>query len=446
MGVKHVSLVTIIAAAGFTTIVGSQTGGADLSAVLSAEAGPHARLPRVGPEALAQAEASAKADWPQWRGPNRDGTVASFVAPKTWPEQLTQRWKIEVGTGYATPLIVGNRVYAFARQQDNEVMRALDAATGKVIWETSYPAPFKMNQATARHGPGPKSTPTYADGRLFTLGISGIVTAFDASTGKQLWQKPAPPVEPLFHTAQSPLVDRGLVILHVGGHKQGALTAFDPATGAVKWAWDGDGPAYGSPIVGDFGGTRQVITFSQEHLVGVDAANGRLLWRTPFVARSTTNSITPLVYGGNTVIVSGQGKPLTAYMIAKRGDEWAADVAWENPQLSLSFSNAVLVGDALFSMSAMNSGQFFWADAKTGTTRWTSTPRQAAHASIVRAGDLLFVLKDDGQLMVARSSPAGFEPLKTYTVADSATWPAPAISGNRIFVKDISTMALWTVD
>jgi outer membrane protein assembly factor BamB len=389
---------------------------------------------------------NAAPDWPQWRGPNRDGTLPLFTEPRAWPEHLTQRWKIEVGTGYATPIVVGNRVYAFSRQQENEVMRAIDANTGKVVWETSYPAPFKMNPATARHGPGPKSTPTYANGRIFTLGISGIVTAFDAATGRQLWQKPAPPVEPLFHTAQSALVDRGVVILHVGGHNQGALTAFDPATGAVKWSWNGDGPAYGSPIVAEIGGTRQVITFSQDSLVGVDAATGQLLWRVPFTARSITNSITPLVYGGQMVIVSGQGKPLTAYTIAKRNGQWAADLAWENPQLSLSFSNAVLVGDAVFSMSAMNSGQFFWADAKTGKTLWTSSPRQAGNAAIVRAGKLLFVLKDDAELMVARSNPGGFEPIKTYTVADSATWPAPAISGNRIFVRDISTVALWTVN
>jgi outer membrane protein assembly factor BamB len=389
---------------------------------------------------------NTQADWPQWRGPNRDGTLPTFVEPRAWPERLTARWKIDVGTGYASPIVVGNRVYAFSRQQDDEVMRAIDTDSGKVVWDTSYPAPFKMNPATARHGPGPKSTPTYANGRLFTLGISGIVTAFDAATGKQLWQKPAPPVEPMFHTAQSALVDRGVVILHIGGHNQGALTAFDPATGAVKWSWTGDGPAYGSPIVADIGGTRQVITFSQESLVGVDAASGQLLWRVPFQARSITNSITPLVHDGRTVIVSGQGKPLTAYTITKRNDQWAADLAWENPQLSLSFSNAVLVGDAVFSMSAMNSGQFFWADARTGKTLWTSSPRQAGNAAIVRAGNVLFVLKDDAELMVARASPGAFEPIKTYTVADSATWPAPALSGNRIFVKDISTVALWTVN
>ena len=384
-------------------------------------------------------------DWPQWRGPNRDGSLASFAEPKSWPENLTRQWKIEVGTGYATPIVVGNRVYAFTRQEENEVMRALDAANGKVVWETSYPAPFQMNNSTSRHGPGPKSTPTFANGRLFTLGMSGKVTAFDAATGKQIWQKRSPPVEPTFHTAQSALVDKGNVILHVGGNNQGALTAFDQATGAVKWAWDGDGPGYGSPILAEFGGTRQVIVFSQQNLVGVDVANGQLLWKVPYVARSVTNSITPLVYG-DTVIVSGQGKPLSAYRISKRDGQWFAEVAWENDQLQMSFANPVLVKDAVFSLSPLNSGQFFWADAKTGATLWRSAPRQAGNAAIIKTADYLFVLKDDATLVVAKSTPGGFEPLKTYTVADSATWPAPVISGNRFFVKDLTTLALWTLN
>jgi outer membrane protein assembly factor BamB len=390
--------------------------------------------------------AAQNTDWPQWRGPNRDGTLASFSEPKVWPDALTQRWKVPVGTGYATPIIVGNRVYAFTRQGDNEVMRALDAASGKVIWESTYAAPFVQNSAAARHGPGPKSTPSFANGRLFTMGISGMVTAFDATTGKQLWQKPAPAVPQTYHTAQSPLVDRDVVIIHVGGQNQGALTAFDPATGAERWSWTGDGPAYASPIIADIGGTRQLITFSQKSLVGVDPANGQLLWSVPFESRSTTNSITPIVYGGQTVIVSGQGKPLTAYTVARRGNQWGADLTWENPQLGLAFANGVLVRDAYFSLTTMNSGQFFWADAKSGKALWTSEPRQGLNASIVRAGDLLFVLKEDGQLIIARNTPGSFVPLKTYTVADSATWAAPAISGNRIFVKDVENLTLWTLN
>ena len=131
---------------------------------------------------------------------------------------------------------------------------------------------------------------------------------------------------------------------------------------------------------------------------------------------------------------------------AKRNDQWVAELAWENDQLQMSFANPVLVGDALFSLSPLNSGQFFWADAKIGSTLWRSAPRQAGNAAIIRSGDYLFVLKDDGQLMVARSTPGGFDPLKTDTVADSATWAPPVISGNRVFVKDLSTLALWTLN
>ena len=390
---------------------------------------------------------NAAPDWTQWRGPRRDGTLSAFTEPKMWPDTLTQRWKITVGEGYSTPIVVGNRVYQFSRQGENEVMRAIDAATGKVVWEQPYSAAFQMNNSTSRHGPGPKSTPTFAAGRLFTLGMTGRVTAFDANSGKEVWQKPGTPVQPNFHTAMSPIVDGTTMILHVGGHNDGALTAFDTATGKVKWAWTGDGPAYGSPIIAEIGGTRQVVVFSQKNLVGVNLADGQLLWSVPFEARSTTNSITPLVYGGNTLIVSGQGKPLTSYIVANKGGKWVADLAWENPAIQMSFSNAVIVGDAIFSMSPLNSGQFFWADAKTGKTLWLSEPRQAGNAAITRSGDLLFVLKDNGELMVGKATPgAAFTPAKTYTVATSATWAPPVISGNRIFVKDVDTLALWTLN
>ena len=188
---------------------------------------------------------SRPADWPQWRGPNRDGAVASFTEPPSWPERLTRKWKIDVGLGYATPILVGNRLYMFSRQGDNEVLAAIDTDTGARVWASSYPAPFALSAPAARHEKGPKSTPTFAGGKIFTLGMTNIVTAFDAATGKQLWQKPATPVQPLYHTGMSPLVDRGLAIVHVGGHNQGALNAYDVNTGAVKWHWDGDGPGYG---------------------------------------------------------------------------------------------------------------------------------------------------------------------------------------------------------
>ena len=393
--------------------------------------------------ATSLAAQTRSADWPQWRGPNRDGAITSFVAPQAWPAALARKWKVEVGLGYASPILVGNRIYMFSRRGDNEVLAALDADTGKELWAASYPAQFTVNPAAARHDKGPKSTPTFAGGTLYTLGMTGIVTAFNAADGKQRWQTKAPPVSPLYHTAMSPLVDRGLVIVHVGGHDQGALTAFDPATGAVKWRWGGDGPSYGSPIAADIAGTRQVIVLTQQNVVGVAEATGELLWKRPFSTQYDQNAITPLVRG-DIVVISGLEKGIAAFKPIKRGNQWATEDVWQNQDVSLYMTNGVIVGETLFAMSHKNSGQFFALDVKTGKTMWTSPPRQGTNAAISYAGNLLFMLKDDAELIVAKASTSGFEPVKRYTVADSATWALPTIAGNRIFVKDTASLALWT--
>jgi outer membrane protein assembly factor BamB len=386
------------------------------------------------------------ADWPQWRGPNRDGAAASFVEPKAWPAKLNRKWKVDVGLGYASPLVVGNRLYLFSRQGSDEVMSALDADSGKVLWRTGYPVRFIMNPAAASHGEGPKSTPVFANGKLYAIGMTGIVTAFNAADGRQLWQKPASPLPTLYTTHSfSPLVERGLVIFHVGGHKQGALTAFDAESGAVKWTWNGDGPAYASPIAADFAGTRQIITFTQDNLIGVNAATGELLWRRPYSVPYTQNNITPIVHN-QTLIVSGLEQPVIAARVVRQNGRWDLQNVWENKEVSLSMANAVVVRDTLFGMSSRNSGQFFAVDVKTGKTLWTSAPRQGMNAAIVRAGDLLFLLKDDAQLIVARANPARFEPLQTYSVADSATWAQPTISGDRLYVKDVSWLTQWTLN
>ncbi len=388
---------------------------------------------------------SSGQDWPQWRGPNRDGAVAMYDAPTTWPEQLREQWKIEVGYGYATPVLVGDRIYMYTRQDEDEVMMAIDPDSGEILWRTSYPAPFEMKSATRRHGPGPKSTPTFAAGRLYTLGMSGIVTAFDAGQGTQLWQKPAPPVEPRFHTAMSPLVIGDLVILHVGGHDDGALTAFDGASGEVRWHWDGDGPAYGSPMLFELAGTPQIVTFTQENFIGVSVATGQLLWRRPFTTPSTTTSQTPILYK-DTVIQAGRANGITAFKVVREGDGYQTEDVWHTDDVSLHMTNGVVVEGVLVGLSHLNNGQYFGLDLDSGEVLWTSEPRQATNAAMLRAGNFVFSLEDDAELLVLDGSRTAFEPLKRYVVATSATWAQPTLSGKRLFVKDVSSLALLLLE
>ena len=405
----------------------------------------HTRLALVAPLLVIGLVPLAAQDWPQWRGPARDGLIRGFKEPASWPKELTKRWNVEIGPGYATPLVVGDRLYVFTRQGDNEVLQALDPATGKTVWRTSYPAPFKMNPATAPHGPGPKSTPTFAGNRLFTLGISGIVTAFDATSGKQIWQRPHDATEPLYHTGMSPLVAGNLMILHVGGHDNGALTAFDAATGAVRWSWAGDGPAYGSPLLFDLGGTPQVVTFTQKYFVGVSLEGGKLLWRRPYTTPSNTTSQTPILYK-DMVIETGRGNGITAFRVAPSSGEWTTNNVWHTDEVSAHMSDAVAIDGVLFGLSHLNSGEYFALDLESGKVLWKSDPRQANHAAITRSGNTIFSLEDDSELVVIRLNKERFEPITRYKVAGSDTWTQPVISGNRIFVKDVTSLTLWTIN
>ncbi|HXV64874.1 MAG TPA: PQQ-binding-like beta-propeller repeat protein, partial [Vicinamibacteria bacterium] len=213
----------------------------------------------------------------------------------------------------------------------------------------------------------------------------------------------------------------------------------------VRWSWDGDGPAYGSPIVVELEGTRQVVTFTQENLVGVAVTTGELLWRRPFTTRSTTTSQTPILYK-DTLIEAGRGNGITAFELRKEGDAWRTENVWHTDEVSLHMTNGVVVDGMLFGLSHLNSGQYFGLDLDSGRVLWVSDPRQAENAAIVRAGDLIFSLEDDAELVVVRNSRSGFEPVKRYEVAQSATWAQPTISGKRLFVKDVSTLALLALE
>jgi outer membrane protein assembly factor BamB len=299
------------------------------------------------------------------------------------------------------------------------------------------------------HGKGPKSTPVISNGRLYTLGISGILSCYDAAAGRLKWRKEFSKeykaTSPLYGTAMSPIVEGGLLIAHLGGQDSGALVAFDAGTGNERWAWKGDGPGYASPIVIDIEGVRQIVTQSQDNVVGVRVSDGQLLWQIPFTTEYTQNIITPVVYK-QTIIYSGLDKGVTAIRVTSRAGKWTAERVWHNPQVAMYMSSPVVIGDYIFGLSHKRKGQFFCLDARTGEARWMTEGREGDNAAILAGAGFLFLLDDSAELTIAKSDGGAFEPLKKYSVADSATWAHPVVVGNRILIKDAGSLAMWSIE
>jgi outer membrane protein assembly factor BamB len=398
-------------------------------------------VPLVWPKADAAPPAF---EWPQWRGPNRDGLVTGLTPRASWPEAPTPGWRIAVGTGHASPIVSGDRVYQFSREGESEVVRALDLASGRERWKQSYPVAYEMNSAATGHGKGPKATPTLADGRLFTFGITGILSAWNAADGRLDWRKSFETshrtTSPVFGAAMSPVVDRGRVIAHVGGENDGALVALDAATGGLLWSWKGDGPGYASPVVATFDGVRQVVTQSQNALVGVATETGALLWKVALKTPYEQNSITPIV-GGGLVVYSGLDVPLTAARPVKKGAAFLLETAWTNPDGASYLSTPVLDGGRLYGLSHRKKGQWFCIDAASGRTLWLSDGRQAENAAILAGAGALFLLDTDGAMTVAAAEPSAFRPLRKWSVAKSATWAHPVVLDAGILVKDVDSLA-----
>lgn len=220
------------------------------------------------------------------------------------------------------------------------------------------------------------------------------------------------------------------------------MTAFDAATGAVRWRWDGDGPGYGSPIITTLRGVRQLIAQTQKFLVGLNPGNGALLWRVPFTTSYNQNAITPVV-AGDLVINSGLEKPVTAFRIQSSGSQWTAEPAWTVDQASLFMSSAVVIGSTLYGLSHRNRGQLFAVDPSSGKQLWTTEGRTGDNASLMGNRSWLLVSTTDGDLIVARPGTSKFDEVRRYQVSDSALWAHPAIARQSIVVKGVEKVICW---
>lgn len=384
-------------------------------------------------------------DWPQWRGPDRDGKVRDFTGPKEWPGEMSLKWKITVGLGDSTPALVGNRLYVFTRQGDDEVNLCLDADSGKELWKDKYAA-MAVTGPPSRH-PGPRSSPAVAGGRIVTIGVGGVLSCLDAETGKVFWRKdPFPKVVPQFFTAMSPVIVDGLAIAHLGGKENGAIIAYSLETGDPKWQWTEEGPEYASPSILTVDGTKQIVTLTEKSVVGIGVADGKLLWSLSFLPeRRAYNAATPII-DGHTVIYTGAGRGAKAVKIEKQADGFVAKEIWSNAEVAPQFNTPVLKDGLLFGLS--NRGNFFCINSGTGQTAWidpTQTDR-GGFAAIVDVGSVILALPSSAELIVIKPVEKEYTELARIKVSDKATYAHPVIAGNRIYIKAEDSLSLWTID
>ena len=398
----------------------------------------------VGGLLLASVTSAFAQDWPQWRGAKRDGKVTGFTAPQKWPKELTQKWQVTVGTGDATPALVGDKLYVFARQGGDEVALCLNAGNGKEIWRDKYAAQA-VTGAAGRH-PGPRSSPTVAEGKVVTLGVSGILSCLNAVDGKKVWRNEEfAGLVPKFFTSMSPIIVDGMCVAHLGGSDKGAVVAFDLGTGNEKWKWTGEGPAYASPVLMTVEGTKQIVVQTDKSLAGLAVADGKLLWQLPTPTEGRFySSATPIV-DGQTVIYTGQGRGTKAVKVAKKGDAFVADELWSNPDLGTGFNTPVLKDGLLFGFSPR--GNLFCMNARTGKKAWADTARHGrGFAALLDAGSVILALPSTSELIAFKSTDQKYEELARIKVADTPTYAHPVIAGNRIFVKGKDTLAMWTIE
>lgn len=389
----------------------------------------------------------ADVDWPGWRGPGRDGWVSGFRPPTRWPQRLQRVWQVEVGTGYGSPVVSGGRVCQHARQGDDEVVWCLDLDSGAVKWRQSYAAPFKMGGGAERHGKGPKSSPALADGRLFTMSITGLLSAWGADSGELLWRRDYSQRfekgHPYWGAATSPLVDGKRVVVHFGTDSQGALIALDAESGKEIWSHGNDGPSYASPILVEIQGIRQIVELTMRALVSVDSKSGRQLWEYPYPQVGTDQNMVTPAYHRGLVLAGGENRGIRGLQPRLESGVWTVKQRWHQEEVALDMSSAVVNGDLLYGFSHYGLGRLFCLDPRTGEVLWQGPGRTGENVAFLAIPGHIVALINDGELKIIAASGDRLDKVASYRVAESPTWAPPVLLESGILVKDREMVTLW---
>jgi outer membrane protein assembly factor BamB len=382
-------------------------------------------------------------EWPQFRGPGRDGRVTGFKAPASWPAELNLQWKITVGTGDASPLLSGKKIYLHTRQGSEEVILCLDASTGKELWRNSYTAPAAAGPSASH--PGPRSTPVVANGKIVTFGISGIMSCLDASSGKLLWRKENPTsAVPQFYTGMSPLIVDNTCIAHVGTKDNGEVLALDLNTGNEKWKWTGDGPAYASPSLMTVGGQKHIIVQTEKNLMALNLSDGKLLWQIPTLpGQRFYNCVSPYI-DGNKIYYTGQGTGTKAIEVTNQGSTFSTRELWSTAEIGAKWNTPVLKDGFLYGFTDQR--RIYSLNASDGKTGWIDAATNSDFATIVDCGPVIIGLPSTGYLIVMSPDPGVYKEIAKYKVTETPVYSYPVVSGNLIYIKDAESLMLFKTE
>ena len=381
-------------------------------------------------------------DWPQWLGPNRDGSSPEKVAP--WKKPLKVLWRKAVAEGNSGPVVAEGRVFIHAKvaKEDIEEVVAFDAKSGKELWRNSY----KRGPFTSFYGNGTRATPAVVGGRVYTFGITGLLTCFEADGGKQVWQvdtvKKFNAKKLFFGMSCSPLVEGKNVLVNVGA-KGASVVAFEKDTGETAWKSLDDKASYSSPIVFGKGKERQVVFLTGDGVVSLAPADGSLFWRFPLKDKLFESSTTP-VRAGDLLLASSITYGSVGLRLKTEDSKPAMAKVWKNADLTSYFSTPVPVGTKhIYIVTGGNptvtkkaEATLHCIEAGSGMELWKRPKVGKYHASLLRTGDdKLLMLEEAGELVLLDPSPKKYRELARCKVCGE-TWAHPALANGRVYVRD----------
>ena len=387
----------------------------------------------------AEAPAQSSANWPQWRGPNRDGISKDTGLLKEWPAQgPTLVWKASgAGGGYSSFSIANGRLYTMGLRGDREFVIAFDITNGKEVWATPHGGAFRNDR-----GDGPRGTPTIDGDRLYALGGNGDLTCLDARTGKIIWTKNVlrefGGSNITWGISESPLVMGNKVMVNAGG-QNASIVALNKDNGAVIWKSQSDEAGYSSAIPLQVNGGTQVVFFTHDRALGLDINDGRLLWEYGKPANNVANVATPIARGNRVFISSDYG---TGGGVVEIKADGRAQEIYFTKDMRNHHSSSVLVGDYLygFSSSILTAMKF-----DTGEIAWRD--RSVGKGSLVYADGNLYCFSENGVVGLVEATPTGYHEKGRFRIQQGSlpTWTHPVVAGGRLYLRDQDTIYAFDV-